>query len=54
MITVEASIEHKFYGIIRGMIMGKKIWTPYKIWNETQWFDDINKIMKKSRKKKAR
>ncbi len=27
--------------------MKKKIWTPFKIWNETQWFTDINKIIKK-------
>jgi len=46
-ITVEVSIEHKFYGVIRGMIKEKKIWTPYKKWNETQWLADINKIMKK-------
>jgi len=27
--------------------MNKNIWTPYKIWDETQWFTDIEKIMEK-------
>ena len=27
--------------------MNKNIWTPYKIWDETQWFTDFEKIMKK-------
>ena len=34
--------------------MKKKIRTPFKIWDETQWFDDINKIIRKIRKKKAK
>jgi hypothetical protein len=32
--------------------MKKKIWTPYKIWDETQWFNDINKIINKYLNKK--
>ena len=36
------------------MVMKKKIWTPFKIWNETQWFTDINKIIKKFRNKKVK
>ena len=27
--------------------MKKKIWTPYKIWNETQWFTDYKKEFKR-------
>jgi len=27
--------------------MNKTIWTPYKIWDETQWFVDLEKIMQK-------
>jgi hypothetical protein len=23
--------------------MKKKIWTPYKIWDETEWFTDFEK-----------
>jgi len=34
--------------------MNKKIWTPFKIWNEAQWFSGINKIIKKFRNKKAK
>ncbi len=34
--------------------MKKKIWTPFKIWSETQWFTDINKIIKKFSTKKAK
>ncbi len=45
MIIVEVNIEHKFKK--NGIIMKKKIWIPYKIWDETQWFNDINKIIKK-------
>ncbi len=31
--------------------MNEKIWTPYKIWDETQWFTDFEKIMKKFRER---
>ncbi len=31
--------------------MNKNIWTPYKIWDETQWFTDIEKIMEKFRER---
>jgi len=27
--------------------MNKKIWIPYKIWEETQWFIDFEKEYKK-------
>lgn len=27
--------------------MEKRIWTPYKIWNETQWFTDFEKEYRK-------
>ncbi len=27
--------------------MNKNIWTPYKIWDETKWFTDFEKTMKK-------
>jgi hypothetical protein len=36
------------------MVMKKKIWTPYKIWDETQWFDNIDKIIKIFRSGKAK
>ena len=26
--------------------MNENIWTPYKIWNETQWFSNFEKISK--------
>jgi hypothetical protein len=26
-----------------------KIWTPYKIWNETEWFLNFEKLLKKLR-----
>jgi hypothetical protein len=32
---------------MRGRKMNKKIWTPYKIWDETQWFADFEKVFKK-------
>lgn len=25
----------------------KNIWTPFKIWNETQWFSNINSLIDK-------
>jgi len=28
----------------------KKIWTPFKIWNETQWFADIDMFIKEFKK----
>jgi hypothetical protein len=31
--------------------MNNKVWTPYKIWDETQWFTDIEKILKKFRER---
>ena len=31
--------------------MNKKIWTPYKIWNETQWFSKFEKISKKFKRR---
>ena len=30
----------------------KKIWTPYKIWDETEWFIDFDKVMEKFKKSK--
>jgi hypothetical protein len=27
--------------------MNKKIWTPYKIWNETEWFTNFDKVYRK-------
>jgi hypothetical protein len=36
-------------------MFGKNIWTPFKIWNETSWFDDINSLItlfKEDRKKR--
>ena len=31
--------------------MRKKTWTPYKIWDETQWFTNFEKEYKKFLKK---
>jgi hypothetical protein len=36
-------------------IENKRIWTPFKIWDETQWFNNIDsliEICKKDRNKK--
>lgn len=41
------------FGILRGY-MNKKIWTPFKIWNETQWFTNFEKIIKKFKKKRIK
>ena len=30
-----------------GMKMKNKIWTPYKIWNETLWFNNFEKMIEK-------
>jgi hypothetical protein len=32
----------------------KKIWTPFKIWNETQWFSNIDLLIKKYRDDKKK
>jgi hypothetical protein len=51
-ITVEINIELKlFNGKINKMMIKNKIWTPFKIWNGTHWFDDNNEIIKKFRNK---
>ena len=34
--------------------MESKIWTPFKIWNETQWFTDMDKFIKEFQKHKKR
>jgi len=31
--------------------MKNKIWTPYKIWDETKWFLNFDKLLKKVRGK---
>ncbi len=28
----------------------KKIWTPFKIWNETQWFTEMDSLIEKYNK----
>ncbi len=30
--------------------MKNKIWIPYKIWDETKWFIDFDKLLEKIRK----
>ncbi len=31
----------------------KRIWIPYKIWDETEWFINFNKIIKLFERKKV-
>ena len=32
----------------------KKIWTPFKIWNETQWFTDIDMLIKEFKRNRKK
>jgi hypothetical protein len=41
---------YKLLNIWRKMF--KKIWTPFKIWNETQWFNDIETLIEKYQNEK--
>ena len=32
----------------------KNLWTPYKIWNETDWYQNLDRIKKIERRKRDR
>jgi len=41
------------FGIVdlkREKMENKKIWTPFKIWNETQWFTEMDSLIEKYNK----